>query len=187
MNMFWNRKLSSEWGSGAVVHMLRAATIAAVVSSCSTSPPRAVLAEAEEPPTPPLVMRLDPASSSAEASLVDAIKNYALNAYRELSTEEKSAAQNIITNKNQLLIVHVTISYRDSNGEERLLSLAETVPNPNNTSWNADLGTLRIPILPGPGTFRENFVNDVSCSDTGSPVTNTQCRRSGGAQYSCSF
>ncbi len=36
MNMFWNRRLSSEWGSAAVVHILRAATIVAVVSSCST-------------------------------------------------------------------------------------------------------------------------------------------------------
>ena len=56
----WNRKLSSEWGSGAVVHMLRAATIAAVVSSCFTNSPRVALAQAEEPLSPPLVIVLAP-------------------------------------------------------------------------------------------------------------------------------
>ena len=87
MNMFWNRRLSSEWGSATVLHILRAVAIAAVVSSCSTSPPRspAVLAEAEEPAIPPLVMLLDP-----DSSLAADIKNYAWNAYQELPPKRKN-------------------------------------------------------------------------------------------------
>ena len=173
MNMFWNRKLSSEWGSGAVVHMLRAAMIAAVVSSCSTSPPRfVVLAQAEEPAIPPLVMLLDPTLPSQQRS-----KTTRGMLTKNSPPEEKSAFENIIESKDRLQIVHVTISYIDVKNEERLLSLAATVPNPNNTNWDANWIRFGFLDLRGPDTFRTNFRNDVSSRDTGSPDTNTQCRR----------
>jgi hypothetical protein len=183
MNMFWNRKLSSEWGSAAVLHILRAVTIAAVVSSCSTSPPRspAVLAEAEEPSPPPLVMLLDPASSLAEG-----IKDYAWNAYQNLSTEEKNPYQDLLNDKSQLQDVHVTITYVDTNRQERLLSLAPSLPDPNNTTWEIDRDSLRIPRPPGPDTYTNNFRPDVKIHDTQSPATTTYCWRSGGSRY-CEF
>jgi hypothetical protein len=191
MNMFWNRKLSSEWGSGAVVHMLRAATVAAVVSSCFTS------AEAQEPV--PLLLPLDTeAKCEAEAPLVDAIKEYAWRAYEQFSGPEKSAARNTFTGKEQLLIVNVTISYKDANGDERLLSLAATVPGQDPT-WRANLQTLRVPRFMGGGDpdayqgephgagSQNGFQNDVFTTDTASPATNTRCTRISGTQYSCSF
>jgi len=188
MNMFWNRKLSSA-RSNAVLHILRAATVAAVVSSCFTS------AEAQEQVPPPLVLRLDPAAKcepEATLTLVDAIKEYAWRAYQEFSGSEKSAAQNTITGKEQLLIVDVTISYKDANtpSDERLLSLAVTVPDP---TWKANLQTLRIPRFQGPNApdaFEGDpggLLHDVHTRDTGSPDTITTCRRISGSQYSCSF
>lgn len=182
MNMFRNRKLSSEWGSAAVLRILRGATIAAVVSSCSTSPPRdpAVLAAAEEQPPPPLVMRLDPASSLAEG-----IKDYAWDAYQDLPADDKSPYQELLKDKSQLQSVDVTISYMDGNNQERLLSLAPTVPDPNNTEWEADLDSFRIPRPPGPDTFRTNFV-DAKVTHTGSPATRTYCSQAGGSNI-CHF
>jgi hypothetical protein len=174
MNMFWNRKLSSEWGSGAVVHMLRAATIAAVVSSCSTSPPRspAVLAEAEAPQPPPLVMLLAPASP-----LAGDIKAYAWNTYRNLPTVERSAYEHLLREENQLQSVYITISYMDPENteKERLLALAPTLPNPNNTDWDANPASARIPIPPGPGSFSTDW-DDANIYNTGSPLTATYCQ-----------
>jgi hypothetical protein len=183
MNMFWNRKLSREWGSGAIVHMLRAATIAAVVSSCSTSPPEdpAVLANVEEPPPPPLVMRLDPTSLLAEG-----VKDYAWKAYQDLPTEEKSARQDLLNDESQLQNVYVTILYIDENSQERLLSLAPSVPNPNNTTWQVNQDAFRIPKPPGPDTHRKFTFREATVHEVGSPATSTYCWRGGGSNY-CSF
>ena len=183
MKMFWNRSLSRAWGNAAVLHLLRAATIAVVASSCSTSPPKVVPAQAEGPLTPPLVLLLAP-----DSDLAAEIKHYAWTAYEAL--ESKGPYQDLLRDENQLeTVVDVTITYKDSKGEERLLSLAPTVPNPNN-GWTANFATFRIPTGPGPGDFKPANPNDsfleAKATETSSPQTTTYCNRnSAGTAYSC--
>jgi hypothetical protein len=185
MNMFWSRKLSSEWRSGAVVHMLRAATIAAVVSSCFTSSSRVALAQAGEPLTPPLVIVLAP-----DSELAARIKDYAWTHYEAL--EDKGPYRELLTKEDQLeFVVDVTITYKDSKGEERLLSLAPTLPNPN-SGWTANCDTIRIPTGPNAGDFKppppagNGCFREVTITETHSPATTTKCTsNSGGTQYAC--
>ena len=185
MNMFWNRKLSSEWRSGAVVQMLRAATIVAVVPSCFTSSSRVALAQAGEPLTPPLVIVLAP-----DSDLAKSIKDYAWTHYQAL--EDKGPYRELLTKEEQLgIVVDVTITYKDSKGEERMLSLAPILPNPT-SGWTADCDTVRIPTGPNVGDYKppppagNGCYIEVKMIETHSPAITTKCgRNGGGTQYGC--
>jgi hypothetical protein len=166
MNMCWSEKwfVSSEWGSDAFVHMLRAAAIAAVVSSCSTMKAQSeadiTKASAEEPPDPPLVEQLP-------TSLSDEIKRQAVEVFRI----EPSRLQN----------AYAIISYTDEDDYEKLLAFVPTVRGPER---EIHVDSFRVPTGPGPGDYSIDF-REAMVVFTESPDAQTSCGASstGGTRY----
>jgi len=166
MNMCWSKMwfVRSEWSRDAFVHMLRAAAIAAVVSSCSTMNAQSEAdtknANAEEPPDPPLVEQLP-------TSLSDEIKGQAV----EVFGIDPGRIQN----------AYAVISYVDEDNQEKLLAFIPTAPG---TIREVHIDSFRIPTGPGPRDYSIDF-REALVVYTASPDAQVSCGGSsvGGSRY----
>jgi hypothetical protein len=177
MNMFWNGTwfVSSEWGSDAFVSVVRAAAIAAMVSSCTSMTNQfetdivdAAVSEAnaQEPSDAPLVMELDP-------DLSDRII--------------QQAADILGIAPGQLENVYATISYKVDGGE-KLLSLVSDpdLVGASKEQRLIDATAFRIPTPKEDLTTEEDVTSEfaeVIIVSTKSPAAQASCGAGAGSRF----